>query len=70
MQHCSLSVLFVNGIYNETCGFCLVQFIEGGLEKSEDSDEDEESDDEEQTAESNEEENLNEMKSLQLQEEV
>ncbi|KAH0942455.1 hypothetical protein HID58_002092, partial [Brassica napus] len=47
----------------------LDKFIEGGLEKSEDSDEDEESDDEEQTAESNEEENLNEMKSLQLQEE-
>ncbi|AEE78772.1 protein serine/threonine kinase [Arabidopsis thaliana] len=45
----------------------LDKFIEGGVEKSEDSDEDEESDDEEQTCESNEEGNLNEIKSLQLQ---
>ena len=49
---------------------CLVQFIEGGMEKNKDSDEDEESDDEEETVESNEEGNLNEMRSLQLQEEV
>lgn len=40
------------------------------MEKSEDSDEDEESDDEEQTCESNEEGNLNEIKSLQLQDKV
>ncbi|KAG2247931.1 hypothetical protein Bca52824_087559 [Brassica carinata] len=46
----------------------LDKFIEGEMEKSEDSDEDEESDDEEETCESNEEENLNEMKSLKLQE--
>ncbi|CAN6976950.1 unnamed protein product [Brassica rapa subsp. trilocularis] len=47
----------------------LDKFIEGGMEKNEDSDEDEESDDEEETVESNEEGNLNEMRSLQLQEE-
>ncbi|KAH0934963.1 hypothetical protein HID58_012080 [Brassica napus] len=48
----------------------LDKFIEGGLEKSTDSDdEDEESDDEEQAFESNEEGNLSEMRSLQLQEE-
>lgn len=47
-----------------------MQFIEGGLEKSEDSDEDEESDEEEQTCESNEEENVDVLKSLQLQEKV
>ncbi|CAF2019209.1 BnaC07g32160D [Brassica napus] len=47
----------------------LDKFIEGGLEKSTDSDEDEESDDEEQTFVSNEEGSLNEMESLQLQEE-
>ncbi|KAH0902910.1 hypothetical protein HID58_042413 [Brassica napus] len=46
----------------------LDKFIEGGMEKSEDSDENEKSDDEEETCESNEEENLNEMKSLKLQE--
>ncbi|XP_010515529.1 PREDICTED: serine/threonine-protein kinase rio2-like isoform X2 [Camelina sativa] len=48
----------------------LDKFIEGGVEKSEDSDEDEdeESDDKEQTCESNEEENVDELKSLQLQE--
>ncbi|CAN8278727.1 unnamed protein product [Cochlearia groenlandica] len=46
----------------------LDKFIEGGLDKSKDSDEDEESDDEEQTCESNKEDNLNEMKTLQLQE--
>ncbi|CAA7019339.1 unnamed protein product [Microthlaspi erraticum] len=45
----------------------LDRFIEGGQEKSKDSDENEESDDEEQTCESNEEENLNEMTSLELQ---
>lgn len=50
--------------------FLSVQFIEGGLEKSKDSDEDEESDNEEETCESNEEENQNEMKSLQLQQKV
>ncbi|KAH0864756.1 hypothetical protein HID58_081967 [Brassica napus] len=48
----------------------LDKFIEGGMEKNKDSDEDEESDDEEETVESNEEGNLNEMRSLQLQEEV
>uniref|UniRef100_A0A0D3DSG5 non-specific serine/threonine protein kinase n=2 Tax=Brassica oleracea var. oleracea TaxID=109376 RepID=A0A0D3DSG5_BRAOL len=48
----------------------LDNFIEGGMEKNKDSDEDEESDDEEETVESNEEGNLNEMRSLQLQEEV
>nr|VDC62281.1 unnamed protein product [Brassica rapa] len=47
----------------------LDKFIEGGMEKNKDSDEDEESDDEEETVESNEEGNLNEMRSLQLQEE-
>ncbi|KAF3598115.1 hypothetical protein DY000_02026475 [Brassica cretica] len=46
---------------NNITAYLCEPFIEGGLEKSTDSDEDEESDDEEQT--------LNEMESLQLQEE-
>ncbi|XP_010426678.1 PREDICTED: serine/threonine-protein kinase rio2 isoform X2 [Camelina sativa] len=46
----------------------LDKFIEGGVEKSEGSDEDDESDDEEQTCDSHEEENVDELKSLQLQE--